>query len=53
MLAFAAAVALEHGQTIRAGDLVITGTCTGVIDGVAGTEVIGRHGSSSIGFSLR
>lgn len=53
VLAFAARLALGQGRRIEADQLVITGTCTGVVDGVAGTDVVGRIGAARVEVGLR
>ncbi len=48
VLHFAAGLALEQGRLIEAGQLVITGTCTGVVDGTAGQHVLGTIGDRTV-----
>ena len=53
VLHVAASVALAQGNHVAAGELVITGTCTGVVDGTAGSEVVARHGEVDTTVVLR
>lgn len=48
VLHLAATDAAAWGTPIQAGQLVITGTCTGVIDGVPGMHVVGHFDDASV-----
>jgi 2-keto-4-pentenoate hydratase len=53
VLQFVARKAIEWGTPIAAGELVITGTCTGLVPPTAGTSIVGRFGDSQIAATLR
>ena len=53
VLQFVARKAIEWGTPIAAGELVITGTCTGMAPPTAGTSIAGRFGDSYIAATFR
>lgn len=53
VLHHAAGRAIAWGSPISAGELVITGTCTGLVPAVAGTTAVGRFEGSSIEVHFR
>ncbi len=53
VLQYAARLAAAWGSPIAAGQLVITGTCTGVIAGAPGMHVVGRFEGASVEVSFR
>jgi 2-keto-4-pentenoate hydratase len=53
VLQFVARKAIEWGTPIAAGELVITGTCTGLVPPVAGMSIVGRFGDSQIAATFR
>ncbi len=53
VLHFAATLARAGGDRIEAGELVITGTCTGVVDGAPGMDIAARHGGVETTVGLR
>ena len=48
VLQFVATHAMQLGAAIRAGDLVITGTCTGLVPARLGVEHLGRVGGADV-----
>lgn len=48
VLAWLAGHAAERGAPLRAGDLVITGTCTGLVPARPGATHVGRVGSTEV-----
>lgn len=53
VLQFVARKAVEWGTPIAAGELVITGTCTGMVPPTAGMSIVGRFGESRIAATFR
>jgi 2-keto-4-pentenoate hydratase len=53
VLQFVARKAIEWGTPIARGELVITGTCTGLTPPAAGMSIIGRFGDSQIAVTFR
>lgn len=52
VLHFAATEALDQGTLIRSGELVITGTCTGIFEPTPGITVSGRVGELAVTVAL-
>jgi len=53
VLGYAATLAAEWGTPIKAGELVITGTCTGAIPGAAGMRCVGHVGDATVEIDFR
>ena len=53
VLQFVARKAIQWGTPIARGELVITGTCTGLTPPAAGMSIIGRFGDSQIAVTFR
>jgi 2-keto-4-pentenoate hydratase len=53
VLQFVARKAIEWSTPIAAGELVITGTCTGMVPPTAGMSIAGRFGDSQIAATFR
>lgn len=51
-LHYAAGMAITWGSPIRAGELVITGTCTGLVPCTTRTRAVGRFDSATVGVAF-